>query len=152
MGEWFGQFAWLIWLVLAAGLAVAEMLTLDLTLLMLAAGALAGGVVALALPGLFWAQILVAVVVALAMLGFLRPSLLRRLRAASGYRSSIDKLVGSPGTTLSEVTPNSGEVKIAGEVWTARSVDGVIPEGSAIEVYQIDGVTAVVFPSHLELP
>ena len=47
---WFGQNPWAAWGVLALLLAVAELLTLDLTLLMLAAGALAGGVVALFFP------------------------------------------------------------------------------------------------------
>ncbi len=84
MLEWLGENAWVAWMVLAALLAVTEMLTLDLTLLMLAAGAVAGGIVALVFPGLLWLQIVVAVVVAVAMLGLLRPTLLRRLRDTAG--------------------------------------------------------------------
>ena len=42
MLEWFQENPWALWLTLAAGLAIAEMLTLDLTLLMLAVGALVG--------------------------------------------------------------------------------------------------------------
>lgn len=45
--EWVRQNLWAGWGVLALGLAAAELLTLDLTLLMLAGGALAGGVTAL---------------------------------------------------------------------------------------------------------
>ena len=48
MAEWLAEHAWVAWMVLAALLAMSEMLTLDFTLLMLATGALAGGLVALA--------------------------------------------------------------------------------------------------------
>lgn len=152
MGAWLAEHIWVAWLVLTALLAMAELLTLDFTLLMLAVGALAGGMVALLLPGTYWVQVVVAVVVAVALLFLLRPTLLRRLRAIPGYRSSLDKMVGSPGTALSEITPSAGEVKVGGEVWTARSVEGVIPAGTEIEVYRVDGATAIVYPRHLELP
>ena len=61
--DWLGANLWSLWGITALGLAAAELFTLDLTLLMLASGALAGGVVALVFPGLFWLQIVVAVVV-----------------------------------------------------------------------------------------
>ena len=61
--EWLNANGWGLWFIAAGLLAVAEMLTLDLTLLMLASGALATGVTALLLPGLIWAHVLVGVVV-----------------------------------------------------------------------------------------
>lgn len=152
MAEWLAEHAWVAWLSLAALLAITEMLTLDFTLLMLAAGALAGGLVALAFPGVLWVQIIAAVVVAVAMLGLLRPTLLQKVRALPGYRSSVDKMVGSPGVALTEITPGGGEVKVSGEVWSARSIEGAIAAGTEIEVYQIDGVVAVVYPRNLALP
>ncbi len=152
MLEWLSANGWVVWLVIAGGLAVSEMLTLDLTLLMLASGALAGGAVALILPGALALQIVVAVVTALAMLLLLRPSMLKRLRGSPGYRSSADKLLGSPGVAIAEITPTSGEVKIAGEVWSARSYDGSpIAPGTEIEVLERDGVTVVVYPRHKPL-
>mgnify|MGYP001769881708 CR=1 FL=1 len=153
MFEWLSANWWAAWLAAAAALAIAEMFTLDLTLLMLATGALAAVGVALLFPGLFWAQVLAAVVVSFLMLGVLRPTLLRRLRSAPGYRSSLDKMVGSSGTVVREVTASGGEVKVAGEVWTARSYDGsAIAAGEEIEVFEVDGVTAVVYPRHRPLP
>lgn len=153
MLEWIGSNAWLAWLALAVILGVTEMITLDFTLLMLAASALAGAGVALIVPGLVWLQIAVAVVVALLMLALLRPTLLRRVRAMPGYRSSLDKMVGSAGLALTEVTTVGGEVKVGGEIWTARSLDGTtIPTGTEVEVYEIDGAVAVVYPRHRALP
>lgn len=150
--QWLAEHVWVVWMSLAAMLGVAELLTLDFTLLMLASGALAGGLVAVFLPGLLWLQIAAAVVVAVAMLGLLRPTLLRKVRALPGYRSSVDKMIGSPGVALTEITAGAGEVKVAGEVWSAHSVEGTIPAGTEIEVYRIDGAIAIVYPRNLALP
>ncbi|MFZ0530367.1 MAG: NfeD family protein [Propionicimonas sp.] len=152
MAGWLAEHAWLAWMVLAALLALAEMLTLDFTLLMLAAGALSGGLVALVFPDQIWLQLVVAVAVSVAMLALLRPTLLRRLREAPGYRSSVDKMVGSTGVALTEITSTGGEVKVAGEVWTAHSVEGTIAAGTEVEIYRVDGATAIVYPRHLALP
>lgn len=150
--QWVAENAWLVWLVLAGVLAVTETATLDFTLLMLAAGALAGATAAVFFPGLFWLQIAIALAVAVAMLALLRPTLLQRVRSAPGYRSSMDKMIGSIGTATSQITTAGGEAKVNGESWTARSVEGIIAEGSEIEVYQIDGAVAVVYPRHQALP
>jgi membrane protein implicated in regulation of membrane protease activity len=153
MWEWLSSNVWSVWLVLGAGLALTELATLDFTLLMLAAGAVAGGATALIFPGLLWLQIAVAVVVAIAMLALLRPTLLEKIRRMPGYRSSVDKLVGSTGVVVAEITAAGGEVKLSGEVWTARSVDGTrIAAGEQVEVYQVDGATVVVYPRHQALP
>ncbi len=152
MGEWLRDNAWIVWLIAAGGLAVTEMLTLDLTLLMLAGGAIAGTATAVLFPGAFWLQILVAVVVAVALLGLLRPQMIKRLHRGPGYRSSIDKMVGSSGRTVGEVTASGGEVKVAGEIWSARSYDGeTIAAGVEVDVFEVDGVTAVVYPRHRSL-
>lgn len=148
MLEWFRDNGWAAWGIVAMGLAAAELLTLDLTLLMLAAGALAGGVTALVFPALWWLQVLVAVAVAVATLFLLRPTLLARVRNAPGYRSSLDTLVGSSGVATAEITGQTGEVKVAGQVWEARSFDPSVRilEGHEIEVYGLDGVTLIVYP------
>lgn len=152
MWDWLSANWWAAWLAAAAALAIAEMFTLDLTLLMLAVGALAGVGVALLFPGLVWVQVIAAVVVAVAMLGLLRPQMLKRLHKGPGYRSSFDKMVGSRGYTIGEVTASGGEVKVAGEIWSARSYDGEpIAPGVEVEVFEIDGVTALVYPRNKPL-
>lgn len=152
MWEWIEENWWAVWAILAAGLAVSEMVTLDLTLLMLASGALAGAATALVFPGAIWAQVLVAVIVSVLMLGLLRPKMLKRLHKGPGYRSSVEQLLGSSGRTVREVTASGGEVKVHGEVWSARSYDGEsIAEGIEVEVFEIDGVTLVVYPKNKPL-
>lgn len=150
--QWLAENAWVVWLVLAGLLAVTETTTLDLTLLMLATGALAGAGVALFFPALIWLQIVVALVVAVSMLLLARPTLLAKIRSQPGYRSSIDKMVGANGTATAEITTGGGEAKVNGEIWSARAVEGTIAVGTEIEVYQIDGAVAVVYPRYQALP
>jgi membrane protein implicated in regulation of membrane protease activity len=152
--DWLGEHAWAIWLSLALLLAVAEILSLDLVLIMLAVGALAGAGVAVVAPGLWWLQILVAAGVSIGTLLLLRPTLIARVRSLPGYRSSADTMVGSSGVAMSEITYDGGEIKVAGQSWTARTVGSgqVIDKGTEIEVYEIDGAIAVVYPKHGALP
>lgn len=148
MLEPFQEHRWLLWTVASAVLACAEMLGGDFTLLMLAAGAGAGAVTAAIVPGLWLLQVIVAVAVAALLLAVLRPTLLRRIREAPGYRSSLDKLVGSEGVATSEITDGHGQVKVDGEEWSARALEpgSTIAVGERIEVYEVDGATLVVYP------
>jgi membrane protein implicated in regulation of membrane protease activity len=152
--DWLGDNAWAIWLSVAFLLAVAEIISLDLVLIMLAVGALAGAGVAVLAPGLWWLQILVAAGVSVGMLLALRPTLLARVRDMPGYRSSTAKMVGSSGVAVSQIDSSGGEIKVDGQSWTARpySVDLVIEQGTEIEVYEVDGAIAVVYPKHGSLP
>jgi membrane protein implicated in regulation of membrane protease activity len=152
--DWLGDHGWALWLSLAFLLAVAEIVSLDLVLIMLAVGALAGALVSVAAPDLWWLQILVAAGVSAGMLVLIRPSVLARIRAMPGYRSSTDKMVGSTGMATSQIDRGSGEIKVDGQVWSARSFapDVVIEQGTEIEVYEIDGAIAVVYPKYGQLP
>ncbi len=152
--DWLGDNAWALWLSLAFLLAVAEILSLDLVLIMLAVGALAGAGVAIVAPDLWWLQVLVASGVSVGMLALLRPTLIERVRSMPGYRSSTAKMVGSTGLAVSQIDRSGGEVKVDGQSWSARpySSDLVIEQGEEIEVYEIDGAIAVVYPKHGALP
>ncbi len=57
-----------------------------------------------------------------------------------------DKLVGKTGTVVEEISADGGQVRIAGEVWSARPYDddAVIEVGARVDVFQIRGATAVV--------
>jgi membrane protein implicated in regulation of membrane protease activity len=152
--DWLGENSWAIWLSLAFLLGIAEIMSLDLVLIMLAVGALAGAAVAVVAPTLWWLQILVATGISVMMLLLLRPTLLAKVRNMPGYRSSADKMVGSSGMAISQIDKSGGEIKVDGQSWSARpySSDVVIEQGTEIEVYEIDGVIAVVYPKYGHLP
>lgn len=151
--DWVRENLWAGWGVLAMALAAAELLTLDLTLLMLATGALAGGIVALVAPGLIWLQVVIALATAVGTLFLLRPTLLAKVRSSKGYRSSLDNIIGAQGSATAVITGNRGEVKVDGQVWEARSFDPsiTIEDGEQIEVFGIDGVTLSVYPTNRPL-
>ncbi|MET9565839.1 NfeD family protein [Streptomyces tauricus] len=138
---------WLIWLIIAAVLAVAEIVTLTAALGMLSAAALVtAGAAAVGLPVPF--QFLVFAVVATVTVVFVRPVALRHVLGPHVERFGIDALVGRPAYVVSEVTGRDGRVRIDGEEWTARAYDEtlVIPAGSTVDVMEISGATAIVYP------
>jgi membrane protein implicated in regulation of membrane protease activity len=144
------DYDWALWVGLAVVLGVVEIATLDLMFLMLAAGALAGGVTALA-GGPLVLQVVIAMVVAIGMLAAVRPVALRHLRTPLAIRTGTAALVGAPAVALERVDAHSGRVKLRGEVWSARTFDPstVIEAGRSVEVVQIDGATAVVYEAEL---
>lgn len=137
------------WFVAAAALGAVEIFTLDLTFLMLASGAIAGGVVVLA-GGPIWLAFVVALVVAAAMLAALRPWLLRsmRTRGVDLAETNTAALTGAKGRTIDPITETGGRIKLRGEVWSARIQDDAdtIDEGVEVIVTKIVGATAIVVP------
>lgn len=140
--------AWLIWLILAAVLAGAETLSLDLVLLMCAGGAAAGGVAAAAgaPPAV---QVAVAVGGALSLLLGVRPVAKRHLLGSGTARTGIEALIGTQAMVTSQVDARDGRVRLGGSEWSARAYDEtqVIPAGTSVQVIQINGATAFVWDS-----
>jgi len=143
--DWLSDNAWAVWLGLAMVLGVAELASLDLVLLMLAGGALAGMVVALVGLGLP-VQIIVAAATAVAMLALVRPNVVKRLHSGPELKHGPAALIGTEGFAVAEITEHGGQVKLGGEIWTARPYDedAVIPQGAKVQVFEIKGATAYV--------
>lgn len=139
---------WLLWLVAAVGLAGAEALTGDLFLLMLSGGALAAVGSSLLIDN-FVIDGIVFAVVSILLLVLVRPALRRRFAAGTGLPEPMKALEGKNALVLDRVARHEGQVKLDGEVWTARplSDDDVYEPGEHVTVMRIDGATAVVFKS-----
>ncbi|NUQ98656.1 MAG: NfeD family protein [Streptomyces sp.] len=138
---------WLIWLIIAAVLAAAEILTLTAALGMLSAAALVtAGSAAVGLPLPF--QFLMFAIVATVSVLFVRPIALRHVLQPQAERFGIDALVGKAAYVVTEVTGLGGRIRIDGEEWTARAYDEtlVIPPGKTVDVIEISGATAIVYP------
>jgi membrane protein implicated in regulation of membrane protease activity len=146
--EWLGDHLWAAWLALAVALAAAEMVSLDLILLMLAVGALVGTLAAIAsFPVAL--QVLLAAGASAAMLGLVRPNLIKRLHTGPDLVTGAGKLVGRQAVVTEELTAHHpGRVKLAGEIWSACPYDemSTIPAGATVEVFAIRGATAYVHP------
>jgi membrane protein implicated in regulation of membrane protease activity len=123
------------------------MLTGDLTLLMLGGGALiTAGISFAAGTSLVMDAIIFAVVAVALMLG-VRPVLLRHFGKPPLTPTNVDALTGKSALVLESVSEHAGQVKLDGEVWTARPFDpeDEYPPGTKVYVMKIDGATAVVW-------
>ena len=136
----------LIWLIVALALAGAEVLTGDMFLLMLGGGALAAAGAHALFDWPIWADGVVFLVVSVLLLVGVRPALRRRLTAGKGLPEPVKALEGKSALVLDRVARHEGQVKLDGEVWTARplSADDVYEPGDHVTVVHIDGATAVV--------
>jgi membrane protein implicated in regulation of membrane protease activity len=139
--------SWIVWLVLAALLGVAEVMTTTLALGLLAVAAVVAAIVGGVGLGLPF-QIAAFAVAAGAGLGVVRPLAVRHIRQPPVLRTGTAALVGRSAIVIEEVTPLAGRVRIGGEVWSARSYDEaqVIPVGFTVDVFAIEGASALVHP------
>ena len=139
--------SWIVWLIVAAVLGVAELLTTTLAFGLIAAAAVVAAVV-----GVFHLdlalQLVAFVVAAAAGLGFIRPIAVRHIKQPPALRTGVAALVGRSAIVLEEVTEHSGRIRIGGEEWSSRAYDEslVIPVGTKVDVMQISGATALVYP------
>jgi membrane protein implicated in regulation of membrane protease activity len=139
--------SWIVWLIVAAVLGVAELLTTTFAFGLIAVAAVVAAVVGgfhLAVP----IQLAAFVVASAAGLGLVRPVAIKHVKQPPMLRTGTAALVGRSAIVTEEVTEHSGRVKIDGEEWSSRPYDEslVIPVGTKVDVMQIRGATAVVYP------
>jgi membrane protein implicated in regulation of membrane protease activity len=136
---------WVLWMIAAGVLAVGEMFTLGFFLGPIAIAAVTAAIVALAGGGVAL-QWVVFIAVSAASVLVLRPIARRHLRTPLQLRSGTAALIGCPAIVLERVDDRGGQVKIGGEVWSARSFDEdqAFEPGTRVEVLKIDGATALV--------
>src|SRR6202451_4166942 len=140
--------SWIVWLIVAAVLGVAELVTITF-----AFGIIAVAAVGAAVVGAFHLDLAIqlagSVVAAGAGLGFIRPVAIRHIKQPPALRTGTAALVGRSAIVLEEVNEHSGRVRIEGEEWSSRPYldeSLVIPVGTKVDVMQIKGATALVYP------
>ena len=138
----------MMWLGLLILLLVIEIVTLQLTTIWFAAGALVALIAAACSAPLFL-QIALFLVVSILMLVFTRPVAMRYFNG-DRTKTNVESLIGRKGVVTGEIDnlKGCGQVTLNGMQWTARSAaaDGRIPEGNVVTVQAIDGVKLIVEP------
>ena len=136
---------WVWWIIAAGLLAVGEIATLGFFLGPIAVAATLEAIVAVAGAGLA-AQWIVFIAASLGTLLVLRPIARRHLKTPPRIRTGTAALVGGRAVVLERVDANGGQVRIGGEVWSARAYDedDSFDPGARVEVMKIDGATALV--------
>jgi membrane protein implicated in regulation of membrane protease activity len=136
---------WAIWVIVAAALVGVEVFSLTFLFGPLALAALLAALVAgLGLGAAL--QIGVFAGAAIASLVVVRPIAVAHVRTAIPARTGAAALVGQSALVVERVDANAGQVKLAGEVWSARSYDDaqVFEPGQRVSVLEIRGAKALV--------
>ena len=144
------NWAAILWLILTVILLITEAATVTVVSLWFAAGSLAAMAVAL-LGGGIWLQVLVFLVVSAAALTTLRP-LVRKYLTPKLTATNIDSIIGAIGIVTADIDniSASGQVKLNGMDWTARSTSGEsIEAGTKVRVDKIEGVKVFVSPAEV---
>ncbi len=147
--------AWILWLILAVGLIIAEIFTLGFVLFWFGIGALAAAIVGflgVELAGQFAVFAVVSITLTLAS----RTIFSRYLPHGNFMKSGIDSLPGKIGTVsaASKGALNEGAVKVFGSTWTAYPMEGEngLVEGEKVEVVEVRGSSIYVRRVRDELP
>jgi membrane protein implicated in regulation of membrane protease activity len=137
--------AWVWWLVGAAALGIPLVVTAMPEFGMLAVGAAAAAIAA-GLGGDIVVQVLVFAVVSVALIAVVRPIATRHRSQRPQLVTGIDALKGKQAVVLERVDHAGGRIKLAGEVWSARSLDTgrAYEAGQEVDVVDIEGATAIV--------
>lgn len=134
------QYGWLIVLIIAI---ILEAVSLGLTTIWFAFGALAAWLVSLAVDSLV-IQIVVFLMVSLALLLGMRPLAVKWLKIGR-HRTNADALVGQEGFVTEAIEPlmTTGQVKVGSQTWTAISKESLL-KGEKVKILEIQGVKLVV--------
>lgn len=135
-----------IWLVLLILFIVTEVATAQLTTIWFAAGALVSLILSLAGIENIPAQVIVFVLVSLISLIATRP-LVKKLTQKTKQATNADMCIGQQAVVISDIDnlKSTGQVKINGNIWSARSIDGrIIPSNTTVTVRSIEGVKLIV--------
>jgi len=138
---------WIVWLIIAAVLGTIEIVTVTFAFGLVAVGALVAAIAGAA-GGNLAVQFGAFAAASALGLGVARPIAMRHVRQPPLLRTGTAALVGRSAYVLDEVTAQGGRVRIGGEEWSARPYDETltIPKGATVDVLQIEGAMALVYP------
>ena len=136
-----------VWLILLVSLVTGEAITVGLTFIWFAVGAM-GGLLVAVLNGPVWLQIVVFLALSALTLILVRPAAAKLLTPGISP-TNADRVLSQIALVTEEINniAETGQVKLFGQVWTARSENGeVIPAQSRVRILRIEGVKVFVKP------
>ena len=139
----------IIWLAALILFSVGEAVTVGLTSIWFALGAL-GALIVSGLGFGFWPQFIVFVTLSAVSMALIRP-IAKKVLKPNYSATNADRVIGATGLVTEEIDniAGKGQVNLSGQVWSARSsqADGTIPEGQEVRVLKIQGVKVIVEPA-----
>ena len=137
----------MLWLVLLIAFAGIEGATAGLISIWFCAGSLVALFSAWLGAGLM-VQIGLFAIVSILTMAILRPMAGKWIQPAP-EKTNADRILDADAMVIETINniEASGQIKVGGAIWTARSADGeIIPVGSLVRVERIEGVKAIVTP------
>lgn len=133
------------WLIALIVLLVGEAITIGLTFVWFAVGAL-GALIVAVLGGALWLQVVIFLALSGVTLALARPVFARFLKT-SHAATNADRVIGQIAVVTEQIDnlSGTGQVNVAGQIWSARSAhDVVIPRETEVRVLKISGVKVLV--------
>lgn len=135
-----------LWLIIGVVLVIAEVLSGAFVLVMLGSAALVAALAAVLGAGPVISGVVFAAVAA-GGITLARPALVRHMHHGDHVKTNVDALVGTKALVTTTVDAHNGQVKVNGEIWSARAYDEteVLEPGRTVTIMSISGATAVVW-------
>lgn len=137
--------AWLVFLIVCI---IVELVTMGLTMVWFAGGALVAAIAALCNAPIYL-QVVLFLAVSIVLLCFTRPVAVKYFNK-DRIKTNVESMIGRQAIVISEINnlEGVGQVTVGGQEWTARSKDedAVIPVGAVVIVKAINGVKLIVEP------
>lgn len=140
---------WHIWLIVAGVCFIIEIITVGFLVFWFGIGALLTMMVSLLFPNNLLLQTTIFVLSSTLLIFLTKPFIEKFAKSDKKVVTNAYSIIGKKGIVLQDINPTYGigQIKVAGEVWSAKTIDGsTIEKGTQIEVQKIDGVKAIVEP------
>lgn len=140
---------WITWLIVAGICFVLEIVTVGFFIFWFGIGALFAMLSSFMFPDNIVLQVTVFIVSSVILLLLTKPLVDKFTKKDKKIETNAFSIIGKKGLVTQDINPTIGigQIKVSGEVWSAKTLDGSnLEKGSEITIIKIDGVKAVVEP------
>lgn len=139
---------WQVWLIIAGAFIILEIATMGFLVFWFAVGAIVAMIVSIFIENII-IQSVVFLIVSTILLFATKPLVNKIMPKDSYVKTNSYSVEGKIGKVTIDIEPieGKGQVKIAGEAWSAKSADDTyIPKDTEVVIEKIEGVKAIVKP------
>lgn len=140
---------WHIWLIIAGICFIIEIITTGFLVFWFGIGALITLLVSLIFPDNIILQTSIFIISSTFLMFFTKPFVDKFTKSDKKILTNAFSIIGKKGIVTQDINEahSVGQIKVLGEVWSAKTDDGsTIEKGTTVEVIKIDGVKAIVEP------
>lgn len=137
---------WQTWLIIAGFFLVMEMFTPGFLVFWIALAAALTSILSLVVTNIIFETIFFIIVLSL-LLFFTKPLVDKFINKDKTVATNAYSIIGKKAIVTKDIDPTKakGQIKVNGEVWSAKTEDdSFIEKDSEVEVKKIDGVKAIV--------